>query len=158
MHKRERQAVSGQTAFNNETYLTTDSTRIQLKDTLGKSKIVLIESYFVGCMPCEQKYAAIKEVHDQFADSSFKIVLICDGQISSFISFKRHAQRNRYKKVTFLYDQGQHLKTYFITGYPTEFLIDNNLKILSREKGFGSVIKDKWLKEKKDQIGALINR
>lgn len=137
-------------------FLTINNTYIRLNDTL-KTPAKLIELYFVGCAPCEEKYEVLKLLSNTYKKSDFQIVLICDGTISSYSSFISHAKKNKFEKIAFLFDDSKILSNNkWIEGYPTEILLSGE-KIKNVDSGFGEPIKEKWFKKEKSLINEIIN-
>lgn len=155
MYEKNQHSLS-KNIYVDDTYITTTGSKVALKDTL-KSSPSLLEFYFVGCLPCEPKYTALKKIHDIFQDN-LKLILICDGQASTYNSFLKHWEKNEYKNIIFLYDDRKNLVNYNITGYPTELLIDSNSIITHISQGFGEAISDKWLKKENYLIEKLIKK
>lgn len=153
MHNKNK-VVYGSMEITEEKFYTVDSNLIQLNDTL-LSKPALIEFYFVGCSPCEEKYIELKKIHDMYAARGFKIIMICDGLASSFKSFKQHHSKNIYKEIIFLYSQKSMSKKFRIEGFPTEYLT-NGKEIVLASKGFGEPISTKWLIQEKEVIDKIL--
>lgn len=137
-----------------EKFKTIDNQFIVLSDTLN-SKVKLVELYFVGCPPCEQKYEVLKELLSDNLD--LKIAVICDGSITSYKRFLKHAKKNSFGNVIFLYDDKGFLeKQSWISGYPTELLYGNK-QLINLDSGFGFSIKDRWLKKEQKLINKILN-
>ncbi len=137
-----------------EKFKTIDNQFIVLSDTLN-SKVKLVELYFVGCPPCEQKYEVLKEL--LLSNSDLKIAVICDGSITSYTRFLKHAKKNSFGNVIFLYDDKGFLeKQSWISGYPTELLYGNK-QLINLDSGFGFSIKDRWLKKEQILINKILN-
>lgn len=135
----------------NDKYLGSDGNYYKILDTL-KNNPAIIEFYFVGCTPCEEKYEYLKLLKEKIGYENLNIVLICDGSITNKKTFLKHFSQNKFKNIIFLYDNNQLIKKYKIEGYPTEILYDGK-KIIKREIGFGKSIAMRWLKNEQ----ALIN-
>jgi hypothetical protein len=138
-----------------DSFLTISGTPIKLSDTL-KAKAQLIELYFVGCVPCEQKYKVLKELSTTYKTSDLQIVLICNGEATPYPTFMKHWTKNKFDGVTFLYDNSQLMRKYGIGGYPTEFLFDKQ-KLINTDDGFGDDVKERWLSKEKEMLNQIIN-
>ncbi len=138
-----------------ETFKGVNSKQIKLKDTI-QNKVALLEFYFVGCPPCEDKYEYLKKLVDEYQDKGLEIVLICDGSASTYEQFIAHWKKNSYKNIIFLYAQEKSLSKYNIEGFPTEFLYAKG-KVQYREKGFGKAIATKWFEGERKKIQTLLD-
>lgn len=137
-----------------EKFKTIDNQFIVLSDTLN-SKVKLVELYFVGCPPCEQKYEVLKEL--LIRNSDLKIAVICDGSITSYTRFLKHAKKNSFVNVIFLYDEKGFLKKQsWISGYPTELLYGNK-QLINIDRGFGASVKNRWLEKEQILINKILN-
>lgn len=153
MHEN-NQPISQKYFQENDIYLTTAGEKVTIRDTLEK-KISLIEFYYVGCLPCEEKYTAIKEIYNKYKDE-INVILICDGQASQYNFFLKHWENNKHENITFLYDFNKNLSKYNLSGFPTEFIVKGR-SIINVDQGFGNAIYDKWLKKEHQILNNLIN-
>lgn len=136
--------------------MTVDSTHITLSDTL-KTSAKLIDLYFVGCAPCEEKYEVLKILSTTYKKSDLQIALICDGAISSYTNFIKHAKKNKFDGIIFLFDDNKIISNYnWVKGYPIEILFSGK-KIKNIDFGFGEPIKEKWIEKEKSLINNIIN-
>ena len=155
MHKtKETDTVISSKKILLDTYIGINKNPVKLNDTL-KSKVALLEFYFVGCPPCEDKFDYLKILVDEYSDKGFSVVLICDGIASSYNQFLDHWNKYKYKNIIFLYDTDKTISKYRIDGFPTEFLVSSG-NIHYREKGFGKSIATKWLETERIKIQSLL--
>jgi hypothetical protein len=141
--------------LHKDSFLTTNGTPVQLGDT-STAIVQLIELYFVGCAPCEEKYNVLKEIRAGYKNSDLQIVLICDGNATSFPNFIKHWEKNKLEGITFLYDSSQLMRKYGVGGYPTEFLFDRQ-KLIHTDQGFGADLKERWLAKELKIINQIID-
>ncbi len=134
------------TTLTNNFFLGIDKKTVNLFDTLNGSKAALIEFYFVGCAPCEQKFTYLKNISNKYKTHDFSFVLICDGTANTYKQFLTHSEQNKDSSIIFLYDSNNTIPKYKIDGYPTELLVDSEKNIIKKEKGFGIYLADDWLK------------
>ncbi len=103
-------------------------------------KAVIIDFFFVGCPPCDEKRKMLEELKFEIPDERFKILLICDGSITEYKKFQEYAIKNPSKKdFQLLYDYSNNISRFFpeINGYPYE-LVFNNKKLIKSYNGFDS--------------------
>jgi hypothetical protein len=119
----------------NEKFYTVKGQPVELKDTCS-STCNLLEFYFVGCAPCEQKLKVLKEINDAYENKSFSVFLICDGRYTTFEKFMMHQQKVEDPRFTFLFDRDSVLfKKYELKAYPFEILANKN-RTISTQLGF----------------------
>ena len=138
----------------NKKFLSTAGKTVILSDTINK-KTVLIEFYFVGCKPCEEKYEALKTIkkNQEFVE----VILICDGEASSYSNFREHAKNNEFKGITFLYDNLKVLENLkWVKGYPTEMIFFGDT-LRNVDTGFSASIYDRWLQREEALLNNLKN-
>ena len=131
--------------------------KISIRELIKDSKCVLVECYFVGCKPCEEKDKILDTLLKNFKYESFKIIKICNGKVSSFQSFKNSIVYNNSLSHFYLYDRDSILSNKLnIYSYPNEIILKNE-KIISVEEGFNRKIGSIYLKNKIIQINKLLN-
>lgn len=155
MHKRNNVSNKINLSISNANLTATNGKSIMLFDTL-KCNPALIEFYFVGCKPCDEKYEYLKLIHDKYKIKGLNIILICDGTASSIKSFLNHWNKIKYKDIIFLYDENELSKKYKIEGFPTEIIINQKKFIVNQEKGFGKLFAHKWLKKEETIINNIL--
>lgn len=142
-----------QYSIASRSFSTLDSTSVRLSDTINENSC-LLEFYFVGCRPCEEKYEALKVINNSFPNLA--IILICDGMANDFSTFKAHAIKNEFDDIIFLYDDSRVIESLKLSGYPTEFLLKKG-EIFHVDVGFSNRIKDRWLEKEKSLITKIIS-
>jgi hypothetical protein len=153
--KQNRTAQHNIGTLHTDTFLATNGIRLKLGDTLT-AKAQLIELYFVGCAPCEEKYKVLKELRAIYKASDLQIVLICDGNATPFPRFIKHWTKNKVEGITFLYDSSHLMRKYGVGGYPTEFLFDQQ-KLIHTDEGFGADLKERWLTKERKTLNQIID-
>lgn len=136
-------------------YYTVGGTKIKLQDSLSK-KCTLVECFFVGCLPCEQKISALKKIREAYNDSLLCIVMICNGNATSWGSFINYYKNTSLKGVIFLYDKMSILQKQSIRDYPTELLIGND-KIHFIQTGYDKQSESIYLRNEFIKINTVIN-
>jgi hypothetical protein len=144
-------------AILQQEFLTVNNNPVNLSDTLNKS-CNLIELFFVGCRPCENKKIALRELKQKLDSTSFQLVFICDGSITSFASFTDYAKKNQLPGDIFLYDSKKYIEQYITDtrGFPVELLCSNK-EVLFLKEGFNMQSKDLYLKDELGKIKKIIN-
>ncbi len=141
-----------------EVYKTITGDAVAIEDT-ARNKVLLLEWYFVGCPPCEEKYKALKQLADTFKNKQLDIVMICAGTVTKFDKFQNHANKNAFGGITFLYD-GDSISNRFCKGgirsFPTEFLSKRFQKPEPSFLGFDSDISDMYLENEIKKIKKLL--
>ncbi len=101
-----------------------------------KNKILLIDFWFKGCMPCKQKESALNKIAEYFRkDTSFVILAINPGSINTLEEFKSYSFG--HPKIISAYDSaGLITNAYKIVNFPTSFLINSMGNIQYKEEGF----------------------
>ncbi len=140
--------VSNQERMLRDTFIGLDKKKLVLGDTL-LSKVKLVEFYFVGCLPCEEKRPVLKEINQLQQNQDFRIAMICDGTITKFENFYADAMKEPFNDFIYLYDTSN-IRKYNLTGFPTEFLFKQK-SLINVDVGFGNAIAAKW-KEKELEL------
>jgi hypothetical protein len=153
--KRNPKAKNISNNFINQFFYGLNKQPIKLSDILGfKSSIV--ECYFVGCPPCEQKKTMIHSIRNSFTKNDLSIIMICNGAISSWDEFQDHYLKNKMSGIIYLYDKDSVLFKNGIYSHPTELLL-NKTAITSYEVGFMSESSNLQLRKKTQLIQNIIN-
>ncbi len=157
MEKRDSEKITIRTPFVNEHFLTINQDSTRLEDTVT-GKCSLIEFYFVGCMPCVQKFKFLKELVGKINSKEFKIFMICDGSITSYRQFIEDAEKNRNTGFVFLYAiEGSVKKMSNLTGYPYELVLDGNKQVISSFLGFNIETSSMYISNNYKKIKQIIN-
>lgn len=132
-------------------FYSVNGSRITIKDTV-KSEYTIIELFFVGCLPCEEKRLALNILNDSLQPRKLSIVYVCDGTITTEDDFKKYASKNQRIGTIFLYDRTGILNSKMgLNSFPFEIFFKENIPI-STLKGYSEVIKKEYLIEKFKKI------
>jgi len=140
--------------LNKEAFKTIAGTDTRIEDT-SKKKVLLIEWYFVGCAPCEEKYKALKQLADTFKNQQLDILMVCAGEITNFKTFQKHAIKNAYNGITFLYDADSIARRFCdggVQSFPMEFLSKRNQPPQPSFVGFENYISELYLDDEIKKI------
>ncbi len=133
--------------------LTINRDTVRLGDTL-KANLNLVELFFVGCIPCEQKSKSLKYLTEKYDTSKFLVISICSGVHTPFNRFLEYTESNRKDGFIYLYSPDSSFgKLYgYNWGFPFEQVFTSEKKYVSKEVGFNIVFQDEYLKNKIKQI------
>jgi hypothetical protein len=137
--------------------LTLDGKEVRLEDTV-KGCCALLEFYFTRCGACEEKLPTLKELKNKIASADFKIIMVCDGSISSYKQFTENAQKHKDPAFIYLYDQfGMEAK--FITDalYPYEVIVNRKGGIVSTHIGYNPETAAYYLNDNFQRIKTILN-
>lgn len=158
MEARDSKLIKAGSPFGKGNFYTIKNAPIFLEDTVNK-KCVLIEFYFVGCQPCEQKIKYLTALKSKINSIDFEIIMVCDGTISNFASFQAHAKKNIGLGFLFFYDKDSLIKKISGDhGYPYELIIGNKNKIVSSQIGFNAETSEMYLSENYRKIQSVLDR
>lgn len=140
--------------FTNKFY-TVLGNSILLRDT-NFAKCTLIEGFFKGCLPCEQKKSELIKLRNTFSKEDLNIIFICDGTITSFHNFIEYSTINKKDGITFLYDKDSILKKQLkINGYPFEILTKNE-DVINTFMGYDEIVSHEYLQNQIKRIQRTI--
>lgn len=91
-----------------------------------KTDWLFVDLFFVGCGPCDLKEEMFSELVSEKKSDNYKVIIICNGSISSFESFKKHVSKKPDNpNMVFLYDFKMNISRYFpnVHGYPHEMVL-----------------------------------
>lgn len=98
---------------------TIDGKKVSLASLKGK--VIVVNFWFVGCLPCEEEMPLLNKLTDQYKDNADVVFLAfansAKASVKSF--FKRKAFK--YQTVT---DAKAIAQLYNVSGYPSHFIID----------------------------------
>jgi len=140
--------------FFNEFFYGLNQHPIKLSNILG-AKSTIVECYFVGCPPCEQKSTMLQSIRNSFKNDDLTIVMICNGAITSWDKFQDHYSKNKLSGVIYLYDKDSVLNKNGVHSYPTELLL-NKTAVINYEVGFMTESANLQLRKKKQLIQNII--
>lgn len=135
-------------AFFDKTFYTPDGIPVVLKSVMH-DPFTLLEFYYVGCGACHQKHKALKNI----TSPNIKVILICDGTITSFESFNKHlAGTEPSDNMIFLYDRDAVTASHLgIQLFPHELLYKHRV-LVRNVVGFNLPAKDLYLNELNEMI------
>jgi hypothetical protein len=84
---------------------------------------LFVDLFFVGCTPCDLKEEMFSELVSEKKNSNYRVVIICNGSISSFGAFLKHVKNKPDNpNMVFLYDFKSNISQYIVNvnGYPHE--------------------------------------
>ncbi|TAE15158.1 MAG: hypothetical protein EAZ47_08145 [Bacteroidetes bacterium] len=139
--------------FKNIDVITVHGKRISIADTIRGNPTVL-EFYFVGCKPCDEKLNYLKILKDSCGVKHLNIMLVCDGNATSFDNFIKNAQEQGMSGLSFFYLKGNSQRTISIEGFPTQFTVAKGI-ICKKEVGFNITIAADWLRREIELIRKL---
>lgn len=114
---------------------------VQLSQHSGK--YVLLDFWGHWCGPCIRSMPELREFNNKYKS---KITLIGiaaewgDDKETWLKTIEKH-QANWIQLTDFRFDQGEIMKTYNISGFPTYFLIDPKGMVVARENNFQAITK-----------------
>lgn len=126
---------------------------VLLRDTLN-AEINLIEFFFVGCIPCEEKLVAIDSLLRSYKRSQFNVVNICSGHHTSFEKFKKYTSKKDKSEFIYLYAPDSTLGKLYghEWGFPFEQVITKNRIFISKQIGYDPSYEKLYIKNKIKQI------
>jgi len=116
-----------------------------------KGKIVLMDFFFVGCVPCMNTLAPLDRIHEKYKDKNLVILSISTRDNKELVMAFKKAQLIKNQMYP---DGGDVAKLYHITGAPTFYFIDKEGKIASVTMGYD----DDFEKRATSVINALLNK
>lgn len=119
--------------------------------SLLKGKVVLLDFFFVGCVPCMSALGPLERFAERYKDKGFVILSISDRDNKKLVAEFKKAQRIKNQMYP---DGGNVAGLYHATAAPTFYLIDQEGKIINVVVGYAddfekkmSVIIDNLLKK-----------
>jgi thiol-disulfide isomerase/thioredoxin len=102
-----------------------------------KGKIIVINFWFIECKPCKMEIPELNKVVDKYAGKEVVFIAFANNEKSKLQSF---LQENEFK-YNVISSPEDVLKSYNISAFPTNLVIDKNLKISFCKLGYdpGSV-------------------
>ena len=98
-----------------------------------KGKIVLLDFFFVGCVPCMNTLAPLDKLHEKYKNKNFVILSISDRDSKKLVMAFKKVQRIKNQ----MYPDGSDVaKLYHMTAAPTFYFIDREGKIASIVDGY----------------------
>ncbi len=109
----------------------TDDKKISLSQLKGK--IVLLDFFFVGCVPCMNSLAPLDKLQERYKDKNFVILSISDRDSKKLVMAFKKSQRIKNQMLP---NGGDVAKLYHITSAPTFYVVDQEGKIASVINGY----------------------
>jgi peroxiredoxin len=109
----------------------TDGKKISLSQMKGK--IVLIDFFFVGCVPCMNTLAPLDRLHEKYKNKNFVILSVSDRDSKKLVTAFKKIQQIKKKMYP---NGGDVAKLYHVTAAPTFYFIDQEGKIASVVNGY----------------------
>ncbi|SEW40165.1 TlpA family protein disulfide reductase [Chitinophaga arvensicola] len=103
-----------------------------------KGKVVLLDFFFIGCMPCMQSLKPLNRLHEKYKNVEFVSLTSRDSK-SSVTKF-----RGKYNISYPIYTDAADVEAqYHVTGFPTFYFIDKKGTIASVLVGYGDDFEQK---------------
>jgi peroxiredoxin len=99
-----------------------------------KGKVVLMDFYFIGCMPCMRSLKPLNNLYEKYKGKNFVIASLTerDGK-QSVLAF----EKNYRLKYPGYINAADVVKAYHVKGFPTFYYIDKTGKIAGVHVGYG---------------------
>lgn len=102
---------------------------------LGKlygKKYMLVNFWFSYCSPCIAEMPFYREVCEKYKISGFEIISISTDRSKDIANWKKQIDKNKMLWSHLLDENGIESRKFNIIKFPTNFLIDENGKIIKR--------------------------
>jgi peroxiredoxin len=97
-----------------------------------KGKIVLLDFFYVGCIPCMHALAPLDKFYEKYKNKGFVILSISDRDNKKLVTEFKEAQRIKNQ----MYPNGRGVgELYHVSAAPTFYIIDRQGKIASASVG-----------------------
>ena len=95
-------------------------------------KVYLLDFWATWCTPCLKELPALHKTYARFKDKGFDILSLSADEYAVEVTDFRQGKWKMPWKHAFLLDR-QHpiIEAYYVIGYPTAYLIDENGKVLA---------------------------
>lgn len=120
------------------TLYNTDGKKTSLSQMRGK--IVLLDFFFIGCVPCMNTLAPLDKLHEKYKNKNFVILSISDRDSKKLVTAFKKFQLIKNQMYP---DGGDVAKLYHITGAPTIYFIDKEGKIGNVIMGYSDDFEEK---------------
>lgn len=126
----------------------TDGSHVSL-DSLMSDQYTLLEFYFVGCKPCDEKYDILKNIKDK----NLRIIYICNGAATPFDRFRSHAAlKDSTGNSMFFYDSDSITRNDLkVTSFPFELLFRDR-KLVRKFNGFNPSAAEQYVSDLEEII------
>lgn len=103
-----------------------------LRKWYGK-KLTLVDFWFSYCSPCIAEMSFYSDVYTRYKEEGFEIISISTDRSQDVVKWKKQIDKNNMLWHQVLDENGAVSKKFNITKFPTNFLLDENGKILKRD-------------------------
>lgn len=140
--------------FKDTKILCLNGKSLNSKTFLGKN--LLLEFSFNACGACKSKLPMIIALAQKIDTSKTAIIIMTDGSIDTFQSFKRENKKRTLNNIYVLYDtNGLLAKKLNIINYPTEILFNKHEKSVYISEGFSIEEKNTYTQDRLKKIKDL---
>ncbi len=108
-------------------------TYFDLSDEIKNNKIYLIDFWYTSCGPCIAQFGALKELYNKFHMRGFEIIGISRSDYKDISSWRSLILKHQLKWKNYIDLNGKICNNFYIELFPTNFLLDSNGKIISRD-------------------------
>lgn len=105
-----------------------------------KNKIILLDFFFVGCVPCIQSLASLDNLQKKYENKNFVILSLSTRDSKKLVKEFKESQHIKNKMYP---DGGDVANLYRAHGAPTFYLLDKEGKILSVVEGYSNDFENK---------------
>lgn len=105
-----------------------------------KGKIVLLDFFFVGCVPCMYTLAPLDRIYEKYKNKNFALLSISTRDNKKLVTAFKKAQLIKNKMYA---DGGEVANLYHVTGAPTLYFVDKEGKIASVTTGYTDDLEEK---------------
>ena len=104
-----------------------------LLSVVSKNKYTLIDFWFSGCQPCLKQFDKLQQIYDNNKQKGFEIIGISTDSKKYVSQWKEVILKFNLTWIQYLDAGGVEAKKLYIIGFPTNFLLDRNGKILKKD-------------------------
>lgn len=120
------------------TLYTADGKKTSL--TQMKGKVVLLDFYFIGCIPCMDAIKPLNKLYEKYKDKNIVIASVTERDSKkSVLAFKKQYGI----KYPGYVDATDVVKSYHVNGFPTFYFIDKEGKIANVTVGYSGGFEEK---------------
>lgn len=127
--------LSSENLFTENTFNLQDIFKRQLVfDVLDleNKKFTLIDFWFSYCGPCIYQFPEYAKLYDEYKSKGFEIIAISTDKTKDISNWKKVINRMNLKWPQYLDENGVEAKKINITVFPTNFLLDNQGKVIQK--------------------------
>jgi peroxiredoxin len=97
-----------------------------------KNKLTLVDFWYSNCSPCRRQFPKMRDLYKQYGDKGFDIVGISVDKTEYRKEWENLIVKEELVWQQYLDINGVEAKRLSISAYPTNFLIDNTGKIITK--------------------------